>query len=65
MQSDLALMAFTHIQCGCGAKLNTDIAKVIDNFDQIHGSAEHQESIMALKLSRTRMIIQLPHTEEK
>jgi len=46
---------FTHIQCGCGAKINTDIAQLIDRFDELHGNAKHQELMMEMKMSRTRI----------
>jgi len=44
----------THIQCGCGSKLNTDNQKLIDAFDLTHGSKEHQDKVLEIKLLKVK-----------
>ena len=41
---------YTIIQCGCGAKLNTNIDQQIELFDSLHGSEEHQKKVLEIKL---------------
>jgi hypothetical protein len=44
----------THIQCGCGAKINTENSERIDAFDAIHGSIDHQNKVMEIKLLKAQ-----------
>jgi hypothetical protein len=44
----------THIQCGCGAKINTENSERIDAFDAIHGSTDHQNKVMEIKLLKAQ-----------
>jgi hypothetical protein len=44
----------THIQCGCGAKINTENSDRIDAFDAIHGSTDHQNKVMEIKLLKAQ-----------
>lgn len=44
----------THIQCGCGAKLNTDNIQLIILFDKNHGSIEHQNKVLEIKLLKAQ-----------
>lgn len=38
-----------YIRCGCGAEIKSAILDLINNFDRIHGSEEHQNIILQLK----------------
>jgi hypothetical protein len=44
----------THIQCGCGAKINTENSDRIDAFDAVHGSTDHQNKVMEIKLLKAQ-----------
>ena len=44
----------TSIQCGCGAKLTTEATDRIDKFDALHGSIEHQDKVLAIKLLKAQ-----------
>lgn len=44
----------THIQCGCGAKINTENTERIDAFDAIHGSTDHQNKVLEIKLYKAQ-----------
>jgi hypothetical protein len=48
-------MSQTHIQCGCGAKLNTHDIELIAAFDITHGNKEHQDKILEIKLLKAKV----------
>ena len=52
MSNDLIYEAFTHIQCGCGAKINSKNVELLEKFDKMHGSMEHTSMVMELKLKK-------------
>ena len=47
-------MSQTNIQCGCGAKINTDNTDLITAFDLTHGSKDHQDKILEIKLLKVK-----------
>lgn len=48
-------MSHTHIQCGCGAKINTDDIELITAFDTTHGDKEHQDKVLEIKLLKAKV----------
>jgi hypothetical protein len=47
-------MTQTNIHCGCGAKINTNEIDLIDKFDKVHGSLEHQNKVLDIKLAKVK-----------
>ena len=48
-------MTQTNIQCGCGAKINTNEIDLIDKFDKLHGTVEHQNKVLEIKLAKVKV----------
>lgn len=42
------------IQCGCGAKLNSWDRERIAKFDEVHGSAGHQNLVLEIKMMKVK-----------
>jgi hypothetical protein len=47
-------MSQTNIQCGCGAKINTDSTDLIKAFDLMHSSKDHQDKLLEIKLLKVK-----------
>ena len=58
-------LPFTTIVCACGSTINTQDELLIAKFDEVHGSIEHNLSIMEVrKLKNLAKIRYIPVTTE-